>query len=65
MFYTIQVQFNTGIIIFGKSNGMGYGLGKVPFFADEDVFIGNKVEEGVVHDIEPYVLGQVIYSKPL
>src|SRR5882757_6624429 len=40
---------------------MGHGLGKAPFLQDENILVGNEVHKGIVGDVQPDVLLQVIF----
>src|SRR5687768_12694545 len=63
MLDAIQVQFNTGIILFRKTGGMCYGLYKIPFLKNENIFIRYKIKKRIIHDIEPDILRQIIFMQ--
>src|SRR3954451_910383 len=60
MLNAIKVKLNASVCIFGEGGCMCNSLKKVSPFMNEDVFIGNKINERVVDYIEPNILREVI-----
>jgi len=57
MFNAIHIQLYTGVIIGCKARGVRNRLSECPFLMHIDIFIGNEIQERIIYNIEPYILG--------
>src|ERR1043165_6669790 len=61
IFYAIQVEFNSGMVVFGKGCSLCNSLKEALSFMNENIFIRYEVNERIVHHIQPYVLCKIVF----